>query len=311
MWFKVKNQHFYYASLVLFVLFVLIKINMNYFYSCKGKFVFDSIRNKNGIYVYENGAMHFITNQASFPKWTPDGKNILAVNFEGIVIINPITKKIERKFRVPDGQVMDCILMNDGQSILYFLKNRRGAFFDFFLIKYSLENKSIKILQKFSFKHINFNIGNLLLSSDDKFVSFSAGEYLYLLNLAQGELKYLWQSAYPIGWMPDNKKLVFFTTRDRSGNLIEYSLGRIIRIDVDDSSTEIIEYSSFINSHNIKVTKDGKYFYYARRTPNNGFELVYTKLGDRKNIREINVTHTEFVNNSKGYSKDMEPDWYF
>jgi hypothetical protein len=301
--------------LALFVLFIIVKINFNYFYGCKGKFVFDSVRDRDGIYVYENGNIRFITNKASFPRWSPDGTKILALNYRGIVLINAMTKKIDREIIFPYGQIIEIAWLNDGQSIVYALKVRKNDLFDFFIVKQNLINNRKEILYKFLFKKIDFSVSNLVISPNDQFIAFFAGSnsmnsYMYFLDIQFGIIKYLWQAAYPIGWMPNNKDLVFFATKDRLGNTVEEALGQISKIDVLTGRVITIDPFSFIDSQEIRMTKDGRYLYYSKRSSENGFEIVYSKFGQGKISSEIRVTKLEFINNSKGYSKDLEPDWY-
>ena len=156
--FKIKYFHFYYSNLIFVILFLIIRMNYNYFYNIKGKFVFDSICHRDGIYVYEKGRQRFITNKASFPKWSADGKKIFAINYNGIIVINPKNKKIERYLPINIGQVLDIACFNNNNKfILYSLRVRKNHFFDFFIIKYNLENNSKEIFSKFLFKKINFN----------------------------------------------------------------------------------------------------------------------------------------------------------
>ena len=54
---KIKNKHFYIISLILLCLFMIVKVKKDIKNNFPGKLVFDSIREKEGIYVYEKNKL--------------------------------------------------------------------------------------------------------------------------------------------------------------------------------------------------------------------------------------------------------------
>jgi len=133
---------------------------------------------------------------------------------------------------------------------------------------------------------------------------------MYFFDIKNKYLKALWKNGYPIGWLFNNKDLIFFANNDRKGSILNEGLGSILKIDIENNNIKIVEDFTFIDSQNIRLSKDGEYLYYSKRTINGGYQIMISKLGQRDPDREIKITNSFFINQEKGYSKDMEPDWW-
>ena len=312
----IKRKYIYYAAFLMFIMIVVFNLNEKKSVNLKGKFVIDCVRSKDGVYIFEKGNFKLLTTDAGFPKWSPDGRKIACINLNKIYFFDAKSRKIIKTINLGDCQVLPFVWASDGSFLVIPSRVFKDNFYNYYLIKYDLKTNKQKVLMQFLFRNVKFNIKNLCLSSDGKSLSFFAGSnemnsYLYLLDIKTKNVQYLWKNGYPIGWMPNNKDLIFFANNDRKGEILNEGLGSILKIDVLTRNMSVVENFTFIDSQNIRLSKDGKYLYYSKRTVNKGYQIMLSKLGQRDMFDEVKVTSSFFVNKEKGYSKDMEPDWYF
>lgn len=312
----IKRKYLYYAALFVFVIFVLFSLNERTNVNLKGKFVVDCVRSKDGIYIFERGNFKLLTTNAGFPKWSSDGNEIACINLNKILFFNSKTHKNTKIINLGDCQILPFVWAKDDSFLIIPIRVFENNFYNYYLIKYDLKTNKQEMLYQFLFRNIRFNIKNLCLSNDNKSLAFFAGSnelnsYLYFLDIKTKQVQYLWKDGYPIGWLPNNKDLIFLANNDRKGSILNEGLGSILNIDVLTKNISTVENFTFIDSQNIRLSRDGKYLYYSKRTVNKGYQIMLSKLGQRDDHDEIKVTNSFFVNKEKGYSKDMEPDWYF
>jgi Tol biopolymer transport system component len=313
-----QRKHLYYSSFILFLIFIMFGLNNRSNINLKGKFVIDCVRNKDGVYIFEKGNFKLLTTNAGFPKWSNDGKKIGCISQNKIFIFNAKNRNLSRTIDLGYCQILPFVWSHNDTFLIIPIRVFADNFYNYYLIKYNLQNDRQEILYEFLFKNVKFNVKNLCLAGDNKSLAFFAGSneinsYMYFLNIVTTNVEYLWKDAYPIGWLPDNKNLVFFANNDRTGVILNEGLGSILKMNVfsGTKTVSIVENFTFIDSQNIRLSRDGKYLYYSKRTGEKGYQIMISKLGQRDTFDEEKVTSSFFINRQKGYSKDMEPDWYF
>jgi Tol biopolymer transport system component len=312
----IKRKYLYYGAFFLFVIFIFVSFSNRNNIKLKGKFVIDCVRSNDGIYVFEKGNFKLLTDKAGFPKWSSDGKQIACINSNKIFFFNSSSREIIKTINFGDSQILPFVWASDDSFLIIPVRVFKDNFYNYYLMKYDLKKNTREILYQFLFRNVKFNVKNLCLSHDNKILTFFAGSneinsYIYLLDMKTKQVEYLWKDGYPIGFMPNNKDLIFFANNDRKGAILNEGLGSILKINILNKKISVVENFTFIDSQNIKLSKDGQYLYYSKRTQNKGYQIMLSKLGQRDTFDEIKVTNSFFVNKEKGYSKDMEPDWYF
>ncbi|MFC1485050.1 hypothetical protein ACFL5N_01180 [bacterium] len=313
---NIKNIYFLYASVILVVLIVLFNrkpslVNAD----AKGSFVFDSIRHKSGVYILKKGKVRFLTDKAGFPKWSPDGKRISCISYNKILFFDADKKREIDTIVIKDAQIFPLVWMNNGRYIIFPLRITKKDYYEYYLVKYDLSAKEYEKIFNFGKKTVKFDVKNLCISNDDRFLAFWAGSnnenaFLYYINLETKERKTLWKNAYPVGWAPDTTTLIFSSENDRGGEVLNDALGSILSIDIAENKVDFIEYVTYIDSKDLRLSKDGKNLYYSKKTKNNGYELAFSDLEQRSQETEILITRSFYVDKYVGYSKDISSDWY-
>ena len=93
------------------------------------------------------------------------------------------------------------------------------------------------------------------------------------------------------------------------GNRLNNAMGRILKIEVDTGEFIIIEKTTMIFSQ-AYLSRDGKYFYYAKPVHGTGAQIMIHPVGQRTDKGETPVTYSYWVNGDVKYSRDGWMDWY-
>ncbi len=318
---QISRKNIYFATIFLFMFFLVIELGIKQRSNLKENFVFDAIRLQEGIYLYKKGIATFVTNIGSFPKWSPKGKIISCIRSNKIFLYDIKNKKITKTIRVYDAnncQILPLAWATDATFLIIPVRVLRGYFFDFELIKYNLDTNEQEVLLKFEKQNALFNIKNLHLDNNNKVLAFSAGSYLessdlslYLFDLTTKNLARIFQNGNPIGWITGEKKLLLIAFYDNDIDDYTRKLGSLIRLDIETGTLDVIENFGRLDFDNINLSRDGQYLYYSKRINKTGSQIMITKLGESMIENEKRITKSFFVNDEIGYSKDMEPDWLY
>jgi len=279
----------------------------------KGKFVFTSSRTGNSIdvYVSKNKKVLLIAKKAYSPKWSPDGKVVACavegrfneIGKDGILIIdqNGKVKDFFETERTPVKVDWDPT----GEKIYYTQPKKDKKIYDegiFVLDLAKREHKKIYGLDTES------KITGISISSiGDKilFHKSDPGIEIYLVDLKNNETKYLSRGVNP-AWFPDGKHIAFTTNIDENGNQINDAYGNIYKMNVETGEREAVRVVKYLMTLGLKVSKDGKYFYYTVQGDGAGQRIVVSPIDNEK----VEIPVTTPIMTSSGLSQDHDPDWY-
>ena len=314
--------------LYLLIFFLFLSAAVNCFASdkqssqIKGKFVFDS--NRLGriydAFIAENGKTRLLSEKVSHPAWSTDGKRIAcngtvdSPKKYGFWIIDSEGNKKEF-IETPEGSPSNLNWSPDDTKIYYVAVNVPG--------KPGYENKvyCYDIPSKTHTKIIEldekFSISNMKISpKGDKLMIGGSGPNrdlkLYLSNSDGTDLKVIGRYRVDCVWYPDNEHIGYITNIDENGQMYDKSpltWGYFFKMNVNTGEVEKLWLNKTPFLMNLKISRDGKYFYYIAAAPGGG-RAVFVSPIDNPDKR-IQITYPIFLTPAThGRSQDDNPDWY-
>lgn len=213
-----------------------------------------------------------IDGEVSGPLWTPDGKNIIAVQYRGqgtgpaLLMIDIASSQIRVLYEVQAGCSMTYRTISpDGRRVLF---TSSGG-------------------------------------SDPKLRQVVDG--LYLLDIESLRVEKIYPYLALCGmWLPDGKHIAFLSSTGVDGGRVSGPHASLWVMNIETKQVRKLHDMSFPAMDGIKISKDGKYFYLAKGYDHGGVGIVLLPVDDP--TKEIRVTYP--VKNWIDYSNDTKPDWW-
>lgn len=276
----------------------------------KGKFVFYALRSLKEpweIYISKNGKITKFKNAVS-PLWSNDGKKVACVKDATITIVD--TKGNLLNIFPKTKGALGIAWSPDNTKFAY--TAREGAYTEFDkLFLYDIETGEKEKLVDYNNE---YSITYVLYSpKGDKILFYRSyvndikkcGVYIYDLNVSS--IKLISAQGGRPAWFPDGKHVLILTNRNEDWSMINSKLGVFMKINIETGEKKILrERTSFIKD--IKITKDGKFFYYSKPVSKGGRIIVVSPIDNPE--LEIPITKPVDLGKGQGYSQDLEPDWY-
>jgi hypothetical protein len=283
----------------------------------KGKFLFDSIRDKPSVFISENGKTKLLLKDSISPSWSPDGKRIACSGSEkdpkkcGILIMD--AKGNKKEFITIPPEFTIPVHFNwspDGTKIYYVPSAQRKKLgsknkvycYDF------LSRTHTKIIELDE----SFVISRLALSpKGDKFLvtgSIKNSSFVYLSNSDGANLKVLQQYGLNSAWYHDNVHIGYigYTDEDRKMPDSE-NWGHFFKKNVDTGEVEQLQPCKTPFLLELNMSRDGKCYYYTAAAAEGG-RVIYVSPIDNPD-KKIQITHSVRLPWG-GRSQDWAPDWY-
>ncbi len=283
-------------------------------YPIQGKFLFESSRSGNSIdlYMSKNEKVMLIAKKAYYPKWSPDGRLIACV-------VEKQFDKIKKKGVLlidEKGQTKDFFEIELSPSLVQWSPDGKKIYFVCQRADKPIYADGIYILDLVSRDYAKIwgpnydaHIDALAVSPTGDKVLFEKEEPklgVYVLDLMTKDVKYL-INGVNAAWFPDGKHIVYTTNIDEDGNTIDQNfLGYFFRMNTETGEKEKVRKERHLMTLSLKVSKDGKYFYYTIQGAGGGQQIVVSPIDNEK----IEIPVTQPIMTSSGFSQDHSPDWY-
>lgn len=306
--------------LILTVFIPLSGISCSKAEAIEGKIAFYSLRDeKDGwsSYLLKDGNLTLLGKKKAAPTFSPNGKKIaLATHDDGIHVVDETGTVLEKipviidtiKTKLGPGHLK---WSNDASFILYTMWSKDLK--QQYLVLYSFEREESAVIVDLGSGTTITSVG---VSHDSKRIILAVSDDhgdtrkgLYICNSDGSGLKRLQKQGFSEMWFPDNKHIAYYTNRDEEGNPINDKWGVIFKMNVDTMMVQKIRDLDYpILQSPIRLTRDGKYFYFPRPLQQGGLHIVAWPVDDSS--QEIDLTKPVKLSGGQGYSQDRLPDWY-
>jgi len=276
----------------------------------EGKFVFDALRSLEepwGIFTWEEGKIKKF-NRAISPIWSKDGENIACVKDSTISIFD--TKgNLLQSFPETKGAVK-IAWSPDNTQFAYTAEGPSSRKRDCIFLYNSRTGEKEKLVDynnEYTITEVSYSPkGDKILfwRSDINDIK-NCGVFIY--DLETSSIVFIYPQGDNPAWFPDGKHILVLTNRNEDWSMINNKLGVFMKINIETGEKTVLRDSiSFVKD--IKVSKDGKCFYYSKPVSKGGYIIVVSPI-DRPDI-EISLTKPVLLSKSQGYSQDFDADWY-
>ncbi len=288
----------------------------------KGRFVFDSNRQSfSDIFITENGKTRLLLKNAGHPVWSASGKIIACTSIDDelkkygfwIVDYNNNNKEF---IEMPAGLGMPVIFgwSPDDTKIYYVPHSLVRSEYKNKVYYYNLLSKThtkiIELDEKFYIQVFKIS------PKGDKFIiSGSAGMRnlaSYISNSDGTNLRMIGKYRGNSAWYPDNEHIVYITNISEDGQQYSYDIparGYFFRMNINTGKIEKLWRCNIPWLMDIKISRDGKYFYYVASVPGGGRAIYVSPIDNPDKV--IQVTHPVPLTSVPGsHSHDDNPDWY-
>ena|GEM_PF-3959019 len=282
-------------------------------YPIRGKFLFESSRSGNSIdlYMSKNGKVALIAKKAYYPEWSPDGRLIACVvekqrdkiKEKGILLIDDAGRTIDMLEIDPAPSKLDW--SPDGSKIYYARQRKDKPIYDDGFYVFNLSRREHGKVHSFD---SDVQITEMSISPLGDKILYKTSEpkiAIYMLDLKNSEIKYL-SNGVNSAWYPDGKHITFNTNIDEAGNQINDGYGNIYKMNVETGEKTIVRPVKHLMMLGLRVSKDGKYFYYTIQGAGGGQQIVVSPIDNEK----VEIPVTQPIMTSSGFSQDHSPDWY-
>lgn len=285
-----------------------------------GKFVFDSNRFElSDVFITENGKTKLLLKKAMYPAWSVNGQMIACSGSDdnpkkyGIWILDSNGNKKEF-IETPTVIPGELNWSTDDMKIYY-----TPATIPWRKLGYKNKVYCYDLLSKTHTKIIEldekFEISNMKLSpKGDKLIIEGSDKHslgIYLSNSDGTNLRRIRRyGGVDCAWYPDNEHIIYLTNvaEDRQMYSKE-SWGYFFRMNVNTGEVEKLWPCKTPFLLSLKISRDGKYFYYIAPAPDGG-QAVFVSPMDNPD-KKIQITQPIFLTPaSHGRSQDWTPDWY-
>lgn len=284
----------------------------------KGKFVFDSNRYEFlDTFIVENGKTKLLYKKASGPVWSSDGKLIACTYFDedsrrgGILIIDSQGNKKDF-IEIPEWlNIPNNFAWSPDDKKIYFRCGMHGTLNENEVYRYDFSSKTHTKILEISFDISSFSLspkGDKLLVSYANQSTREWGTYLFTSDGVGIKIIGNFKGRRGV-WYPDNEHIFYLTNLKEDGTqYAKESWGYFFRMNVNTGEVEQLFPCNMLVL-DLKISRDGKYFYYISGNPAGG-RMIYVSPIDDPDQR-IQITQpviTPPPNNS--LSQDNRPDWY-
>ncbi len=293
----------------------------------KGRFVFQSNRfSFTDVFITENGKTRLLLKMAGYPVWSTNGKMIVCASFNskelkkfGFWIIDPKDDKkefIEMPLEVGIPTNFNWSL--DDKKIYYAcgtpkeLNKNKIYCYDFLLKTHTkimeFEEKFNILALRLSPKGDKFIISGLSHSTKNNcnYLSNSDGSNLRLIGNYKGDGP----------WYPDNEYVAYDSNVSEDGQMIisqqdwaKKGWGYFFKMNVSTGEVERLQLCNIPFLMNLKISRDGKYYYYAASVKGGGRAICVSPIDDPNKMTQI-TKPVPMVSVAHHYSQDSNPDWY-
>lgn len=292
----------------------------------RGKFIFDSNRVElPDVFVTENGKTKLLLKKAMYPAWSTNGKMIACAGSVdsskkyGLWLIDSKGNKkefIESPVGLPFPSNLNW---SPDDTKIYYAPSAIlvGPGYKNKVYYYDLLSKThTKIIELDE----NFKISNMKLSPEgDKLIIEGSNKRelaLYLSNNDGTNLRMIRRyGGVDAAWYPDNKHIIYLTNVSEDGQIyIKEGWGKIgwgyfFKMNVNTGEVEKLWLCKTPFLLNLKISRDGKYFYYIASAPRGGRAVFVSPIDNPD--KKIQITQPIFLTPaSYGRSQDDNPDWY-
>jgi Tol biopolymer transport system component len=289
----------------------------------KGKFAFYSLREGDSVkywatYILEKGKIRKLPDKVANAIWSPDGTKLATattkITKENFIRIYNQDNSLLKETKILYHQPVTLDWFPDGKKIVYVAGEKFSSVLSeiFYIVIYDLEkdtHQEIKVFER------NEGISWIYISPDSQRIVFSITpayghsgiqDNIYVLELGTNFLKKLIPKAFPLGWFPDSTHILVQTNTMPDGKRINYANGVMAKVNVQTGDFQILKQTRYLAS-DARLSRDGRYVYYSRQTPQKGRAIFALDLETDK---EYQITKSIFVNSIIGYSRDMQPSWH-
>ncbi|GEM_PF-4287833 len=284
----------------------------------EGKILFESRRDESGkykLYLLHNKNLAELSSQLGSARWSLDGSAILChsrTEKREIVVMNEkkdILKTIPVKGRIDENE-----WFYDGKKIIYSetIRPEGGRIKDdvTHIVIYDLEKDVSSII--FS-SEPGYDVLCIILSHDNKKVLFDVSSAIYdkgyiaIMDIDGSNIKIIRNLASSVGWMPDDKWILYTTNIKNDRELYNNEFGCLFTQNIETGEEKVIWNVIPTSLLSERLTSDGKYIYYSRSFPEGGTGIAYSPV---EKFGETVVVKPFFINKQVGYSEAGLPDWY-
>ena len=300
-----------YKLLLLLVLFSTIWGCSQERQTVRGKFVFGSNRYLDFGYpahILKNGKIKLLGKRIYAPVWSPNGKLIAClvskksneeIGKNGILLVDENGNK--HGFFETISTPLSCSWFPSGDKVAYAVDPLRNPKINIYDFKEQKETTIFKLDGQTDITGVNVSpTGDTIMFTKGK-----PNRGTYLINSDGSNLRFIRDYISRPAWYPDGKNILYITNVGDDGKLLTDVGGYFFKMDIKTKKIEKLRLNAQFIS-NLKVSRDGRYFYYT--VPYLGGEVIAASPVDGE-AKQFYITKPVEIKPMR-YSQDKRPDWY-